>query len=214
MVTTLFLSASAASPYLRGRWVPGIWPQTHSHTHTLHGHHFNLQEMIWAVLFTQDFLQLKGECARSISFSFLLDLFISCQLCAYVYYGNLLFSSPPLPPAFSPPCSENTITLAAPAAADADALNSISLCYCNVRGGGGRGGEGQVRRGEWGEKWEDIRGWEVWFLLSRWTDSSLPPPFFPSLEGRYRSGLAQLTVTWLRSLSLSLPQAPAEMSTS
>ena len=72
------------------------YAHTHTYTHILHGHHFNFQEMIWAVLFTQDFLQLKGECARSISFSFLLDLFISCQLCSYVYYGNLLFSSPPL----------------------------------------------------------------------------------------------------------------------
>lgn len=85
-------------------WVLGILSHAHfrMRTHMLVGHNFNLQEMIWAVLFTQDFLQLRGECARSISFSFLLDLFISCQLCSYVYYGNLLFSSPPLFYAFTP----------------------------------------------------------------------------------------------------------------
>lgn len=49
-----------------------------------------------------------------------------------------------------PLCSENTITLAAPAAADADALNSISLRYCNVRGGQGRKEEGRDRYGEVG----------------------------------------------------------------
>lgn len=158
----------------------------------LHGHHFNLQEMIWAVLFTQDFLQLKGECARSISFSFLLDLFISCQLCSYVYYGNLLFSSPPFPPLFFSfaLCSENTITLAAPLLQMQ--MHSIQFLFATAmwrEGGEGRGGKRQVRRGRWGKKREDVRGWEVWLVLSRWTDSSLLPPSFPSLEGCYRSGL-------------------------
>ena len=114
-------------------------------TRTLHGHHFNLQEMIWAVLFTQDFLQLKGECARSISFSFVSDLFISCQCCSYVYYGNLIFPSPTL---FlcSLPISESTITLAAHSAVDADALNSISLRCC-IGEGRREGGRGHVLRG-------------------------------------------------------------------
>lgn len=162
-----FLSASAASLYLRERWVPGMCPQTHTHTHThmLHGHHFNLQEMIWAVLFTQDFLQLKGECARSISFSFLLDLFISCQLCSYVYYGNLLFSSPPFPPLFfffpsmlwehyyssCPRCCRCRCTQ----------FNFSPLLQCEGRAGEERGGERQVRRSRWGEKREDVKGWGV-----------------------------------------------------
>lgn len=137
------------------------YARTHSRTHARipPGHHFNLQEMIWAVLFTQDFPQLKGECARSISFSLLLDLYISCQQCFYVYYSNLLFSSPPLFLCFHP-ISENTITPAAPTAADADALNSISLHCCNVREGGREGERGERDRYSEveGEKRENIRG--------------------------------------------------------
>lgn len=139
--------------------------------------------MIWAVLFTQDFPQLKGECARSISFSLLLDLYISCQQCFYVYYSNLLFSSPPLFLCFHP-ISENTITPAAPTAADADALNSISLHCCNVREGGREGERGERDRYSEveGEKRENIRGWEVLVEHSGLTDSRLLPPFFLFLK--------------------------------
>lgn len=108
---------------------------------------------------------LKGGCARTISFRFLLDLFIFCQDCSCVYYGNLLFTSPPL---FlcSQPISQNTITLAAPAAADADVLNSISIHCCNVRERDRYGGE---RIGGGADRFK--------------TASTLF--FFPFLEGHY-----------------------------
>lgn len=85
----------------------------------------------------------------SIGFIFFLSALLLCLLRQSAFF----FPSPFL---CYHPVSENTITLAAPTAADADALNSVSLHCCNVR----EGGRGQVQRGR-GEKTENVRGWEV-----------------------------------------------------
>lgn len=94
------------------------------------------------MLFTQDFVQLKGECARSISFSLLLDLFICClfiSLCLLWQSAFFILSSFLCPP---PPWEHYYSA--------ADALNSISQCYCNVR---------WRKRGRYCEV--NRRGWET-----------------------------------------------------
>ncbi len=112
----------------------------------------------------------------SIGFIYFLSALLLCLLRQSAFFLPSPFLCPH-------PVSENTITLAAPAAADADALNSISARCCSVREGGvgRRGGTGTAR---WsGRKREIVRkGWEVWVVHSRLTHSRLPPPFFLSLK--------------------------------
>lgn len=56
------LSASVSAPY-EGALSAGALPQLQ--------HHFNLQEMIWAMLFTQGFPQRKGRCFFLFSIGFI-----------------------------------------------------------------------------------------------------------------------------------------------
>lgn len=86
--------------------------------------------------------------------------FLSALLLRLLWQSAFYLPSPFL---CSQPISQNTITLAAPAAADADVLNSISIHCCNVRERDRYGGE---RIGG---------GWQI--------QDCLHPFFFLSLKG-------------------------------
>lgn len=145
------------------------------------------------MLFTQIPPPVKGWMCSYNFFPFSIGFiyFLSGLLLRLLWQSAFYLPSPFL---CSQPISQNTITLAAPAAADADVLNSISIHCCNVRERDRYGGE---RIGGGADRFK--------------TASTLF--FFLSLKGIIIGpGVAQHTMTWLG--SLFLPQAPAEMSTS
>lgn len=96
-----FLSASAASLYLRERWVPGMCPQTHTHTHT-HAARAPLQfarNDLSCVIYTR-LPPVKGWMCSfnfflfSIGFIYFLSALLLCLL------RQSAFFFPSLPPAF------------------------------------------------------------------------------------------------------------------
>lgn len=139
-----------------------------SHAHVLSGHHFNLHGAIWAVLFTQIPPPVKRWMCSYNFFPFSIGFiyFLSALLLRLLWQSAFYLPSPFL---CSQPISQNTITLAAPAAADADVLNSISIHCCNVRERDRYGGE---RIGGGADRFK--------------TASTL---FSPFLEGHYHRGL-------------------------
>lgn len=84
------------------------------------------------MLFTQIPPPVKGWMCSYNFFPFSIGFiyFLSALLLRLLWQSAFYLPSPFL---CSQPISQNTITLAAPAAADADVLNSISIHCCNVR---------------------------------------------------------------------------------
>lgn len=115
--------------------------RTHTHTHTAWAPLQFARNDLSCVIYTR-LPPVKGWMCSfnfflfSIGFIYFLSALLLCLLRQSAFFL-------PSPFLCSHPVSENTITLAAPAAADADALNSISPCCCNVREGGG--GTGTAR---------------------------------------------------------------------
>lgn len=112
----------------------------HAHRHMLtHSHTaWAPLQFAWNDLSCVIYTRLPPVKGWMCSFNFFLFpigfiYFLSVLLLCLLQQSAFFFPSPFL---HSHPVSENTITLAAPAAVDADALNSVSLrCCCN---GGGR----------------------------------------------------------------------------
>lgn len=104
----------------------------HPRMHTLmpHGHHFSLQEMIWAVLFTR-LPPVKGwMCALNFFLFSIGSIYFLSTLFLYLLRQSAFYIPSPFSSILPPPLWEHYYS-----AADADPLNSISLCCCNMRGG-------------------------------------------------------------------------------
>lgn len=151
--------------------------------------HFNLREMIWAVIYRR-LPAVKGWMCSFHSFSFLLDVFISCQPHFDVYYGNLLLPPPPpSPPPFlstlsTPPHHHTLRTLLLSRRCRCTQFNFAVLLQREGR----LGGKVQVsQRKRWVQRGEKRKRMMCEGRAQR-VDSTLPP-LSTVLEGHYHRSL-------------------------